>query len=275
MSFWRRVGWAVFGLCVALIATMLVMAAVTSPPESDVHTGTTSSPEPTSDATTPAAAPSLPAEPSETLPAPTPTTTTQFPTMPATYQPPLAIDVLDFIEVKGRAAKTGYDRVGMFGESWFDVDGNDCDTRNDILARDLVDTTVDEHCRVVTGTLHDPFTGQTIAFRRGAETSPEVQVDHVVALMDAWQKGAQQLTEEERIVFANDPLNLLAVSGAANQQKGAGDAATWLPPNKEFRCDYVARQVAVKIKYDLWMTGAEKDASRGILEDCPGQRLPS
>lgn len=275
MSFWRRVGWAVFGLCVALIATMLVMAAVTSPPESDVHTGTTSSPEPTSDATTPAAAPSLPAEPSETLPAPTPTTTTLFPTMPATYQPPLAIDVLDFIEVKGRAAKTGYDRVGMFGESWFDVDGNDCDTRNDILARDLVDTTVDEHCRVVTGTLHDPFTGQTIAFRRGAETSPEVQVDHVVALMDAWQKGAQQLTEEERIVFANDPLNLLAVSGAANQQKGAGDAATWLPPNKEFRCDYVARQVAVKIKYDLWMTGAEKDASRGILEDCPGQRLPS
>lgn len=180
-----------------------------------------------------------------------------------------ALDLLETLDVKGRAPKTGYDRKAQFGPAWEDVDDNGCDTRNDILLRDLIDITVDDRCRVLTGVLNDPYTGKRIDFVRGADTSAEVQIDHVVALMDAWQKGAQQMTPAERLGFANDPLNLLAVDGAANQQKGAGDAATWLPKNKAFRCEYVARQIEVKAKWGLWVTTAERVAMQVVLSGCP------
>ncbi|WP_307807511.1 HNH endonuclease family protein [Naasia sp. SYSU D00948] len=186
----------------------------------------------------------------------------------------LAVDVLATLEVKGRAPKTGYDREEDFGTAWLDVDRNGCDTRNDILQRDLDGELLSGPCKVLSGTLSDPFTGRTISFVRGEATSSLVQIDHVVALMDAWQKGAQQLTQEERIRFANDPLNLLAVDGSANSQKGDGDAATWLPANRPFRCEYVARQVAVKAAYRLWVTAAERDAIARVLDTCPGQTVP-
>ena len=182
-----------------------------------------------------------------------------------------ALAVLATLEVKGRAAKTGYDR-DQFGQRWLDVDRNGCDTRNDILARDLTDATKSGPCKVLTGILADPFTATTINFVRGQDTSADVQIDHVVALSDAWQKGAQQLTADQRASFANDPLNLLAVDGPANLQKGDGDAATWLPKNKAFRCEYVARQVSVKATYGLWVTPAERDAIARILGDCPDQK---
>ncbi|MGI4895112.1 MAG: excalibur calcium-binding domain-containing protein, partial [Janthinobacterium lividum] len=105
--------------------------------------------------------------------------------------------------------------------------------------------------------------------------SNAVQVDHVVALSDAWQKGAQGWDEAKRVAFANDPLELLAVDGPLNAQKGDGDAATWLPPNGTFRCTYVARQVAIKATWGLWLTSAEKDAMAGILTGCPEQPLPT
>ncbi|CAM5443398.1 HNH endonuclease family protein [Leifsonia shinshuensis] len=172
------------------------------------------------------------------------------------------------LPVKGRAPATGYDRVARFGEAWLDVDGNGCDTRDDILARDLASVTRRTDCKVLTGTLDDPYTGRSIAFTRGVQTSALVQIDHVVALLDAWQTGAQGLTQEARVRLANDPLELLAVDGATNQAKGAGDAATWLPPNRGFRCEYAARQVAVKAKYGLWVTPAEGTALKGILAAC-------
>ncbi|WP_375153935.1 GmrSD restriction endonuclease domain-containing protein [Pseudarthrobacter phenanthrenivorans] len=126
-------------------------------------------------------------------------------------------------------------------------------------------------CKVQSGMLADPYTGTTISFVRGSGTSSKVQIDHVVALSDAWQKGAQQLTAERRTAFANDPLNLQATDGPTNQQKGDGDAATWLPPNKGFRCEYVARQVSVKARYSLWVTQAEHNAMATILRSCPDQ----
>ena len=177
--------------------------------------------------------------------------------------------VLASIPVKGRAPKTGYDREGEFGNAWTDVDRNGCDTRNDVLARDLVATTLAGACRVVSGTLVDPYTATTIAFVRGETTSALVQIDHVVALSNAWQSGAQLLTREQRVALANDPRNLLAVDGAANSSKGDGDAATWLPANTGFRCDYVSRQVAVKAAYALWVTPAEHDAMLRVLGTCP------
>ena len=169
------------------------------------------------------------------------------------------------LEVKGRAPKTGYTRK-QFGNGWGKING--CSVREVILARDLTDEKIDEKCRVLSGILNDPYTGQTIHFQRGEKSSSKVQIDHVVALSDAWQKGAQQLSAEEREKLANDPLNLLAVDGPANQAKGDGDAATWLPSNKPFRCQYVARQIAVKRRYRLWVTEAEKSAMSSILEKC-------
>ena len=187
-----------------------------------------------------------------------------------------AADLLATLPVKGRAPKTGYERA-LFGPTWADVDQNGCDTRNDILRRDLseVTYTTSVPCTVKTGILADPYTGTTISFVRGTTTSSAVQIDHVVALSDAWQKGAQQLTTEQRTAFANDPLNLQATDGPTNQQKGDGDAATWLPANKGFRCEYVARQVSVKARYSLWVTQAEHDAIAGILAGCPGQVAPA
>ncbi|MBM7277115.1 DUF1524 domain-containing protein [Gordonia rubripertincta] len=186
-----------------------------------------------------------------------------------------ALKTLNTLAVKGRAPKTGYDR-DLFGQAWSDdvtVDGghNGCDTRNDILRRDLTDITLkpgSNGCAVLSGTLDDPYTGTTIRFVRGQGTSAAVQIDHVVALSDAWQKGAQQLSPQQRIDFANDPRNLQAVDGPTNQKKGAGDAATWLPPNKDYRCTYVSRQVDVKAAYRLWVTQAEKDAITRVLTSC-------
>ncbi len=177
---------------------------------------------------------------------------------------------LDVLAVKGRAPRTGYGRE-LFGEAWADVDGNGCDTRNDVLARDLVEPVFrpgSGGCVVQSGTLQDPYSGERTAFVRGPETSPEVQIDHVVALSDAWQKGAQEWDALTRTAFANDPVNLLAVDGQLNQLKGAGDAATWLPPHEPFRCRYVMRQVRVKEAYALWVTAAERDAMDRELDRC-------
>ena len=181
------------------------------------------------------------------------------------------------LAVKGRAPRTGYDRA-LFGQAWADVDHNGCDTRNDVLRRDLrpyVLKSGTNGCMVLSGTLHDPYSGRTIAFVRGKSTSTAVQIDHVVPLSDAWQKGAQQWSTPRRTALANDPLNLLAVDGLTNQRKSDGDAATWLPPNKPYRCAYAARQIAVKARYGLWVTNAERDALAGILATCPSQTLPS
>ena len=199
-----------------------------------------------------------------------------LPTAPAQATGEKASVVLETLAVKGRAPKTGYTR-DQFGASWADVDRNGCDTRNDILTRDLTNIVYKEEakqCTVLTGTLLDPYSGEKISFTRGTATSTEIQIDHVVALSDAWQKGAQKLSLQTRTALANDPLNLMAVKGKLNSQKGAGDAATWLPPLKSYRCSYVARQIAVKAKYGLWVTIAEKKAISGILEKCPDQLLP-
>ena len=195
-------------------------------------------------------------------------------------EPAVAVDqkasvVLETLSVKGRAPKTGYDR-SSFGD-WADPDKNGCDSRNDILNRDLESITYkfsNNKCIVMTGVLFDPFSGEKIEFLRGVGSSNLIQIDHVVAVSDAWQKGAFKWERATKIAFYNDPLNLMAVKGVLNSQKGDGDAATWLPPRKSFRCSYVARQIAVKAKYSIWVTQAEKSAMKNILAKCPDQLLP-
>jgi hypothetical protein len=180
-----------------------------------------------------------------------------------------ALEALDNLVIKGRAPKTGYDRE-QFGGDWASSEG--CSTRERILARDLRRKT-GAPCQIESGLLADPYTATSIRFARGGAS--EVDIDHVVALGDAWQKGAQKWTYAKRVRFANDPLNLLAVDASANRQKGDGDAATWLPPNKSFRCAYVARQISVKRRYRMWVTRAEHDAMQRVLARCPRTPLPA
>jgi hypothetical protein len=193
---------------------------------------------------------------------------------PVTGEARLAVIVLETLPVKGRAPKTGYSREA-FGPSWADTDYNGCDTRNDMLRRDLVDIVLKPRtrgCVVLEGVLVDPYSGEEIRFIKG-ESSDRIDIDHVVSLSNAWQTGMFQRGPEERRIFANDSLNLLAVQGRLNSQKGDGDAATWLPPRKVYRCEFVARQIAVKAAYRLWLTPAEKQAMLRILRTCPGQTL--
>lgn len=198
----------------------------------------------------------------------------------APLQPAYASEVkasvaLDSLAVKGRASKTGYDRDGLFGK-WADPDGNGCDARNEVLARDLKSEVLDsDRCTVLTGEFTDPYSGTTLTFVRGQGTSNLVPIDHIVAVSDAWQKGAFKWDASKRIKFYNDPLNLQATLMKLNSQKGDGDAATWLPPLKSYRCAYVARQIAVKAKYSIWVTKAEKMAMQSVLAKCPDQTLPT
>ena len=184
-----------------------------------------------------------------------------------------AAAALAALPIKGRAPKTGYSRA-QFGEKWKDIDGDGCDQRNQVLARDLVDEVLRGRCVVLAGTLRSVYTGKTVPFLRGDTTSDDVQIDHVVALSAAWQTGAQQLSAAEREQLANDPLELVAVEGPVNQSKGDADAASWLPPAKPGWCGYVARQIAVKSKYRLWVTAPERDAMARVLDTCPAEGLP-
>lgn len=184
-------------------------------------------------------------------------------------QPGTASAALNTLLVKGRAPKTGYSR-DQFGSGWATVNG--CSTRDIIMYRDLINVTLSGECTITSGLLNDTYTDKPIQYSKSNASA--IQIDHVVALSDAWQTGAQQLSAAQRQQLANDPLELIAVSGPANQQKSDADAASWLPSNKAFRCDYVARQVAVKQKYTLWVTAAEQQAMKDILDSCPAQPLP-
>jgi hypothetical protein len=196
---------------------------------------------------------------------------TSIPTQSASANEPTALAVLNQLEVKGRAPKTGYSRAAF--THWSDLNRDGCDSRNEILKRDLTQIifkTGTRDCKVISGQLLDPLSGKTLIFSSSKST---VDIDHLVSLSNAWQTGAAYFDKKTRESLANDPLNLLAVDAKLNRQKGDGDAATWLPPLKSFRCEYVAIQVAVKAKYLLWVTSAEREAIIKVLDNCPGQLI--
>ncbi len=184
-----------------------------------------------------------------------------------------ALSAVSSLKVKASGTMDGYAR-DRFGRAWLDTDGNHCDTRDDILKRDLTNVKfTDGHCKVASGTLtKDPYTGKTVRYERGHS---KIDIDHAVALSDAWKKGARQWSASKRIALANDPLNLIASDASANRQKGDGDTAAWLPSNTAYRCEYVAHQVSVKKKYGLWVTAAERDAMKKVLTACPSAKLPT
>ena len=243
-------------------ALLLAGCSPAALPAHDVSTSAaispSASPESTGATVAPPSAPEAPI-PAESAPEPTPVSNGT------------ALAALEALPVKGAAPKTGYSR-DQFGKAWTDVDGNGCDTRNDILARDMTNIIKEGKCKVKSGTLADAYTGKTIEFKVGPGNL--VDIDHMVALSDSWITGSQNIPAEKRLALANDPLNLMSADAAANRQKGDKNAASWLPSNKAFRCTYVARQVAVKKKYELWVQPAEKDAIARILSTCPSEPLP-
>jgi Protein of unknown function (DUF1524) len=200
----------------------------------------------------------------------------------ATNTPPLSQVTPAYDQARADAARLpvkGWDRNtdfrrSAFGEAWSDdvdveLGHNGCNTRDDVLRRDLADVAVRPGtCYVQRGTLHDPYGGGVIAFVRGPGTSEAVQIDHLVSLSDAWYKGAREWTDQRRRDFANDPRNLLAVGAKANFDKAFRDAASWLPPSAAFRCEFVARQVEVKASYGLWVSAKEKRAITDVLAGC-------
>ncbi len=173
----------------------------------------------------------------------------------------------------------GHDyRRAAFGDSWDDDNDapgghNGCDTRNDILDRDLIDKTfvAIKRCphAVATGTLRDPYTNSVIPFVRGNQVGASVQIDHIVPLAYAWDMGARDWPDELRLRFANDPANLLAVQGQANQDKGDQEPANWMPPNQAFWCQYSLQFLEVLRGYHLPVDQPSADRLRQAADTCP------
>ncbi|QHC65719.1 DUF1524 domain-containing protein [Rathayibacter sp. VKM Ac-2759] len=196
------------------------------------------------------------------------------PTVPAAADPAsAALAALAALPSDDGRADIPYDR-DLFGESWKDVDRNGCDTRNDILGRDLLDPVFKpgtRDCKVLSGTLIDPYDGTAVSFVSGSDTSRLVQIDHVVALGWAWQHGAWAWTDEQRLAFANDPANLVAASEATNQSKSDAGPGEWLPPAAELRCGYVEQFVGVVSGYGLGIGAEDRAAAETALTQCAGQ----
>ena len=243
-------GWLGLSMCAGVVGT--VAGGEASPVASSPVASVTTTPATPVAPVTPVTS-AAPAKPAPTSPPATPHTAKGD-----------AADILDTLPVKGRAPKVGYDR-DLFPH-WLDGPSGcpaDVDAVKAAASVELAGT-----CKIAAASLTDPYTGDALSW--SGSRAGVVDVDHVVALGDAWQKGAQAWDAGKRARFANDPLNLAAVSASANRAKGDGDAATWLPPRKAYRCQYVARQVRVKVAYGLWVTQAEKDAIVRVLDSCDG-----
>jgi len=193
---------------------------------------------------------------------------------PAPSSTPDAVRValvrLDALPIVSGRSDAAYDR-DRFGQRWADVDRNGCDTRNDILGRDLLDPVFKpgtRECKVLGGTLIDPYDGSRVEFVSGYDTSVLVQIDHVVALAWAWRHGAEHWTDEQRTRFANDPANLVAASEATNQAKSASGPSEWLPPARELRCGYVENWIEVLSSYRLGVNARDKAAAQAVLATC-------
>ena len=270
---WRRPWWLILaGLLVVAVAmgAPVFLGALRGP--AAPTNGQTAVPQATPSVAVPSGATSAEPIPVE----PTPTGTAEPSTATVAPRIRTALAAIDALKVGGEDPWNYYSRAA-FGQAWADEDRNGCDQRNDVLSRDLEDVVYrpgTRNCVVERGIFHDPYSGTTIDFERGPLTSLEVQIDHVVPLADAWHKGAQDWSAAKREAFANDLLNLMASKGAVNQVKSAQDASEWLPPNHGFGCAYVARQVAVKVKYGLRVTAKERGAMIKVLSQCPGESLP-
>ncbi|MBV8346311.1 MAG: HNH endonuclease [Mycolicibacterium sp.] len=175
--------------------------------------------------------------------------------------------VPDIPLVPGYVRSCSPGKACVFGPAWTDVARTGCDTRNRVLAMQLTDVVYKpgtRDCKVLTGTLNDPYSGTTIQFDSSDPNA--IQIDHVYALAAAWDAGAAQWSQDQRVAFANDTDNLLAVSGKLNTEKGSDRPGKWLPPNRAFACTFIAIYLRTAAKYNLLITQADHDTAAGT---CP------
>lgn len=241
-------------------------------------------PTPAPSASTPAPdRPATPATPSEPTPEPSQTHPRQPSGDKASYRQ--ALNLLDTVPV-AKARPGGYDRESQFG-GWQPTGCGQATTRDAILARDLTGVARDRQCRVTAGMLHDPYTGRDITFTRGRTTSAKVQIDHVVALLDAYASGARDWPQAKRVEYANSADVLVASDGPANMAKGVGvdfngtaryrSASNtvapdiWLPDNTAYQCDYMAHRARIKHDWALSMTAREKQQTVTFLAQCAAE----
>lgn len=175
---------------------------------------------------------------------------------------PVAARIAELLAALPRVAELpqvpGYDRscspgAGcVFGPAWTDVARSGCDTRNRVLSIQLRDVQFKpgtRDCKVTAGVLDDPYTGTLLTYG-----DADIQIDHVFALGRAWDAGAAAWTYDERVLFANDMANLLAVDGAVNQTKSDAGPDSWLPPNRTFVCPFIEIYLTSAVKYGLTIT---------------------
>ncbi len=275
-----RTKWIVTGVASFVLALGAVNGSTNSPTSDVGAAGSSASAQPSDSPSSTTSAPSRSASPSVTHTSASPSvhatnhpSPTHVPSPTTTHaNSRSALIAAENLPVKGRAPKSGYSRAA-FGPAWFDTDGNGCDTRDDLLRKYLHNAVFEGSCIVLSGTLNDPYTGKPVTYVRGGYD--EVDVDHMVSLSNAWQTGAQFWPPEKRLALANDPLNLQPTTAWVNRQKSDSDAASWLPSNKSYRCEFVARQVAVKQKYHLWATAAERSTMTSVLRRCPMLEMPA
>lgn len=226
----------------------------------------------------PAVSPPAVTESASATPAPSETAKPSEPSVasgePNPGTPGTALAALETLVVSDFASSSDYKRAA-FGDPWEDIDKNGCDTRNDILARDIKGASIDKKCLVQTGSFNDPYTAKVINFDRSKGGGGGIDIDHIIPLSLAWKTGASDWDASKRLLFANDPLNLMASDSSENRKKGDKDASAYLPPNAGSHCEYVARQVTVRAKYGTWITPAEKKAVYTVLQTCPDQPLAS
>lgn len=170
---------------------------------------------------------------------------------------------------------TGYGGEGgayhreSFGRGWADLDGDGCLTRNEVLQRDLTGTSLHGNgCVVASGTLLDPYTGETVRFTHGSESSQAVQIDHIVPLAYAWRQGAWRWSAEQRVRFSNDQRNLVAVDGQQNDDKGSDGPGRWMPPNAGVHCGYAVTFVMILNEYGLDAFPADERELSATLARC-------
>ncbi len=191
-----------------------------------------------------------------------------------------AVTALAGLAVASRTAGDTYCR-GRFGpDTWPDLDGNTCSTRQDVLVRQATTVTtrrITSHggtCQeAISGTWVDAYTGATLSFSNLKDPSQaqQLQIDHVVPLYNAWVSGASVWTDDQRVIFANDLVNpeLRAVAGAVNFAKDHAGPESWQPEPAQ-RCDYARAYVTVKAAYRLTVTTRERDALAAMLDTCSG-----
>jgi hypothetical protein len=179
---------------------------------------------------------------------------------------------LDALTVTPNRGSASYDRAA-FGPDWSSLGSyprlaDGCTARDDVLKRDLTDLKTGDRntCIVFSGTLQDPYTGQTLPYSR--YSSSQIEIDHVVALGAAWRSGVRDWDSVPRVRFANDTANLMAVHKPANQDKSSKTPDRWRPRQADW-CAYALRWIGVKSIYGLTVIAAERSALTDMLAACP------